>query len=425
MIQINPRISQVKESATLAINQKVQTMRSQGQSICHLGFGQAPFNIPKLIQESLKAHAHQKNYLPGSGLPELCQAVANYYHSEFDYQYTKEHILIGPGSKELLFQLFFMLEGPVLIPQSSWVSYGPQMALLNKPYHIIDTYEEDNYCLKAEELEAACLKLAQKDSSKQKILIINTPNNPTGAIYPKDMLIQLAEICSKYNIIVISDEIYANIDFNDSNHTSIAHYYPQKTIVTGGLSKLFSAGGYRLGVCLIPEAMQQLYQALKVMISETYSCVSSPIQYAALTAYSQYKKIKPYLDDCTKVHKIASLYLYQRFINMGLSLPKPQGAFYLFPNFKAYQASFDRLDIKTNAQLANMILEQTQVALLPGEDFYRNANEYTFRAASTDYNGQKALEAYQQGDTNDAIINHHMRNLVKGCNRLEEWLDNL
>ena len=426
MVAINPQIKLVKESATLAINQKVHALRKQGKTVCHLGFGQAPFNVPSLIQESLKAHAHEKSYLPGSGLPGLCKAVAHYYKNEFNYEYTSDRILIGPGSKELLFQLLYMLSGPVLIPAASWVSYAPQATLLNKPYHILNTYESDNYCLQPAVLEEACRKLGQEIGlSGQKILILNSPNNPTGAVYPKSTLEKLAQICKKMNIIVISDEIYANINFTDSPHASIAHYYPEGTIVTGGLSKLFSAGGYRLGVCLIPAKMGLLYQSLKVMISETFSCVSSPIQYAALTAYSKYDEIKPYLSDCTKVHEIASKYLHQRFIKMGLSCPIPQGAFYLFPSFEPYSKVIHQLEITTNKELADLILEKAQVALLPGEDFYRDLNELTFRVATTDYDGPKALAAYQNGDIEKVIIEQHMSNLVKGCDRLESWLKTL
>ncbi|MDC0534178.1 aminotransferase class I/II-fold pyridoxal phosphate-dependent enzyme [Francisellaceae bacterium] len=426
MVKINNQIGLVKESATLAINQKAQSLRNQGKTVTHLGFGQAPFEVPQLIQESLRAHANEKSYLPGAGLPELRKAVASYYKNEFNYTYSSNNVLIGPGSKELLFQLLYMLSGPVLIPAASWVSYAPQATLLNKEHHILHTHESDNYCLQPEALEEACRKIGQDIGlSSQKILILNSPNNPTGAVYPQQLLEKLAVMCKKMNIIVISDEIYANINFTNKPHTSIAHYYPEGTIVTGGLSKLFSAGGYRLGVCLIPTKMNNLYQALKVMISETFSCVSSPIQFAALTAYSKYNEIKPYLSDCVKVHEIAGKYLHQRFIKMGLSCPSPQGAFYLFPSFESYSKVFHELNITTNKQLVDLILDKTQVALLPGEDFYRDINEFTCRVATTDYDGPKALKAYQNGDIEKSIIQKYMSSLVLGCDRLESWLNTL
>lgn len=426
MVDINPQIKLVKESATLAINQKVQQLRSTGKAVCHLGFGQAPFDVAVEIQQSLKLHAGEKNYLPGSGLPVLCQAVANYYQSEFDYAFQAGDVLIGPGSKELLYQLLYLLTGPVLIPAASWVSYGPQVTLLDKQYHIIDTLEKDGYCLQADALEKTCSMLDQANgSNQQKILIINSPNNPTGSVYSKETLQALAVVCKKNNVVVISDEIYANINFTNKPHASLAHFFPEGTIVTGGLSKLFSAGGYRLGVCLIPSNMDVLYSAMKIMISETFSCVSGPIQYAAYTAYHDYQTIKPYLMDCVKVHEMAGKYLHGRFTAMGLSCPEPQGAFYLFPNFASYAKPLNALGINTSVEMAEAMLDNAQVAMLPGEDFYRAADELTCRVATTDYNGPSALKAYQNGNDVDSIISQCMPGLIDGCDRLEKWLKSL
>ncbi len=414
-LELNPHIYQVKESATLAINQLVLAKRQQGFSLSHFGFGESPFAVPELIQQALKDNADQKTYLPTQGLPDLCQAIAHYYQEEFNYNYSADHIFVGPGSKELLFQLFYLLEGTLILPAPSWVSYGPQTDLLNKPTHIVQTRLENNYCLQAEELEQACQELSPQ---KQKLLIINSPNNPTGCVYPKETLQALAEICRKHQVIVISDEIYAKVDFTKGTHASITHYYPERTIVTGGLSKLFAAGGYRLGVALIPDSMQALAKALRVMISETFSCVSSPIQYAALAAYSNFNALKPYLEQCEQLHRVAGEYLHQRFIEMGLECPPPTGAFYLFPSFEPFKKYFAKRGITQSQQLCEYLVEHAQVAMLPGMHFYRPSNELTVRVSTTDHNGPHALRALQAGLSKEEIITKHIPNLVYGCDRL-------
>jgi aspartate/methionine/tyrosine aminotransferase len=215
VLKLNPQVNQVKESATLAINNQVKKLRAQGKDVCHFGFGQASFEIHDLIQASLKDHAAEKSYLPGQGLDKLRVAIAQFYQKKFNFNYSADDVLIGPGSKELLFQLLYMLEGPLIVPSASWVSYIPQAVLLKKDHYIADTFEKHNYCLQAEDLIKVCqnINAINQDKNIQKILIINSPNNPTGAIYNKNNLEKLAIVCQEYNVIVISDEIYAGINF--------------------------------------------------------------------------------------------------------------------------------------------------------------------------------------------------------------------
>jgi aspartate/methionine/tyrosine aminotransferase len=260
---LNPLVLSLKESATLAINLKALQMRREGREIFHFGFGQSPFPVPEPIQEALRRNVDKKNYLPTRGLPDLCEAVGAFYRSEFGYDFSGDDVCIGPGSKELIFQTIYLMEGPLLVPAPSWVSYGPQAALRGKEIVPIPTRRANGYRLQAEELDRACHRLGLH----QKLLILNNPNNPTGGFYRKEEVEHLAEICRAYQVIVISDEIYAMINFTDRPHCSMAHYYPEGTIVTGGLSKSFAAGGYRLGVMLVPKNLELVLMALQSVIS--------------------------------------------------------------------------------------------------------------------------------------------------------------
>ena len=149
-------------------------------------------------------------------------------------------------------------------------------------------------------------------------MILNSPNNPTGAVYTSEELKALAEICRENKIIVISDEIYAQCQFYEGRHASIATYYPEGTIITAGLSKLFCAGGYRFGVALIPENMPELVQSFLTVIDGTINCVAAPVQYAALAAYSKFDQMKPYLEATIQCHRVAVEYCCKRFRGMGL-----------------------------------------------------------------------------------------------------------
>ena len=242
-MKINKNISELKPSATLLINEKVKALREKGKKITHFGFGQSPFPIHNSIVDELKNHADNNHYLPVNGLNELRHQVSNFLSKHQGIQSASEFIFIGPGSKELLYQSVLIFEGHFIIPKGSWVSYIPQIKSKGGTYSILETTLEDNF-----KLTADCLETYLSDSEQQQhVLILNSPNNPTGAIYSDAEYENLAKVCRKYKVIVFSDEIYSQINFNDDFSPSISKFYPEGTLVFGGLSKVFSAGGYRLG----------------------------------------------------------------------------------------------------------------------------------------------------------------------------------
>ena len=378
----------LKESATLKINQLAKQLRAEGREVCHLGFGESPFPVPEKLVQALRDAAHEKTYLPGLGLPELRAGVARFFTQEFGYDAHPHQVIVGPGSKELIFNLLFLLEGPLLIPSPSWVSYGPQAHLLSKPQHLVPTDRAHGYRLQAEALDAVCQELG----SGQKLLILNNPSNPTGSVHSAAELEALAAVCRQHQVLVISDEIYALVDYSASGFVGFSQYYPEGCIVTSGLSKAFSAGGWRLGVALLPDALKSVLPAWNALISETFSCVSSPIQYASVVAFEAFDEIRAYVSQCTAVHQAACTHLHQRFLEIGLNCPQPEGGFYLFPDFQPFAASLAERGIRTSQQLCQALLEQEQVALLPGEAFFFPAEGLAVRAAAVDYSGAELLQ---------------------------------
>jgi aspartate aminotransferase len=419
---INPLVLNLKESATLSINMMVKALRKEGKEVFHFGFGQAPFPVPEIIQEALRSSTQYNAYLPTEGLPELREAVSDYYQKEFNLDFSPADVFIGPGSKELIFQTSYLLEGTLLVPAPSWVSYGPQATIRGKRLYPIATERDNGYKLTASALDHACHHLGQQ----QKMLILNNPNNPTGAVYREDELKEIAEICRAYSVIVISDEIYAMIDFTEMKQASLSRYYPEGTIVSGGLSKSFAAGGYRLGVMLIPEELRVIKDALKSVISETFSAVSAPIQYAALAAYGRFDEIRDEINLNNQIYKFASRYLCRRFRDMELNCPKPEGAFYMFPDFENYSEKLRAAGILTGIRLTRDLLEKKCVAFLPGSDFYFPATNLGVRVAAVDFDGARVREIWPGASSmTEKLTEELFPRLVGGCNHLAEYLEDL
>ena len=421
-VSLNPNVGNLSESATLAINQTAIRRREQGEQIVHFGFGQSPFPVPEAIEHALKQAAASKEYLPTLGLTALRDQFVDYYNARYHTQLKPEAIFVGPGSKELIFQMLYLLEGTVIIPAPSWVSYVPQARLLDKQIVTVGTGKSSSYKLTADQLDMACIDLGRG----QKILILNSPNNPTGTIYSREEIVTLVNVCRTNDVILMSDEIYGLVDFDGQSFESMARYYPEGTIVSTGLSKGFSAGGYRLGMMGIPDHMQNLIEAFKTLVSETFSCVSSPIQYAALAAYCQNDDQDLYIRGCTQIHQLASTYLYRRLSDMGVDCVKPVGAFYLFPDFEDFREQLAAIGIRTAPELCRYLLNRHQVALLPGSAFSMPEESLTVRIASVDYDGIAAIRAHLDGhELNDEFVGRYLPNLIKGSDALAGFLRSL
>lgn len=417
---LNQHITDLKESSTLWINSKVKELRAQGKDVIHFGFGQSPFPVHEKVTLELIKHSGEKDYLPTLGLYDLREKICEFYKRKFNYDFLPEYLLIGPGSKELLFQALFVLEGDVIIPAPSWVSYGPQVNTRGKHISRILTRKEDGYKLQAKDLEQVCTTL----TSKQKMLIINSPNNPSGSVYNDQEIQAIVEVCKKNNIVIFSDEIYGQIDWSGDKKKGFFHYYPERTIVTAGLSKSHSAGGYRLGFLATSPQMSLLIKALASLVSETFSAVSAPIQYAAVKAYSDDQEIDEYIEKCSQIHKACGLYLYDRMTKMGLELPRPDGAFYLMPSFSKFRDHLEKkYGIKNSIDLAKILLEKFNVATLPGCDFYCPPEWLNLRIATVDYDGTDVLEAFENlGKLDHDFVEKFCPNLKEGCDRIQELL---
>ena len=271
-------IKNLEPSSTLKINEISKQLEEKGKKIFKFGFGQSPFQVPIDIVNELKNNAHQNKYLPIQGLVKLRQSIAKYTSTQKNYSYTSNNIIIGPGSKELMFLLHIIFEGEIILPVPSWVSYAPQAIIGRNKIRLVQTKKENNWFPSGSEIE----KIILKNKKKNYLLFLNSPNNPSGQIC--ENLEEISEISKKYNLIILSDEIYSELSFND-NYRSISNLCPERTIISTGLSKWCGAGGWRLGYFVVPKNLETIKNKINVLASETFSAVSAPIQFAAIHAY--------------------------------------------------------------------------------------------------------------------------------------------
>ena len=301
---INLNVRGIQPSATLRINELSNQLRAEGRDIIKLGLGQSPFPVPDRVVDALREHAHEKDYLPVKGLKALRESISGYINRSERMRCTWEDVLIGPGSKELLFMLQLAYYGDLLIPRPSWVSYAPQARIIGRSVHWLPTHAENNWQLTAEELDIVC----RDDPSRPRILILNYPSNPTGCTYTDDQLLAIANVARKYRLILLSDEIYGEVHF-EGRHKSIARYYPEGTIISDGLSKWCGAGGWRLGAFAFPPNLSWLRDAMATVASETYTSVAAPIQHAAVRAFQGGADIDDYLLQSRRILKGLARYL--------------------------------------------------------------------------------------------------------------------
>ena len=408
---IKKSILKLKESSTLVINEKSKDLINQGKKVYQFGFGQSPFPVPETIVESLKNHAHRKEYLPIQGLVKLREAISKYLLKKTGNNYPKENILITPGSKEAMLLMHIAFKGEIIIPAPGWVSYEPQAQIGSNKVHWLETKRSNNWFPTALELEK---KIKKVGKNKNIIFILNSPNNPSGSVCKN--LKEIAKVARKYKLIVLSDEIYTDLTFKDE-YNSISKFYSEFTFITGGLSKWCGAGGWRLGFLAVPQKLKNFLTSLKSLASESYSTVNTPTQFAAVEAYEgnydEYKnKVKGILN-------AVGNYVYDNLKSNKVLINPPQGAFYLMPEFK-------NTKYKNSSKLCEAILNETGVTMLPGSDFGFKPKRMLTRLSYTDFDGSKFYNNVKDYNSIDEdMIKEFAPSVVEGVTRLSNWAKNL
>jgi len=362
MIKLSEKISQIPASDTLKINSRVKLLRSQGEHIIDFGVGEPDFDTPNYIKRAgIKAIKEgYTKYSPAAGYPDLINAIIYKLKRDNNLDYSQNNVLVSCGAKHTLtnvMQTILNKDDEVLIPSPYWLSYPEQVKLTGaKPVFV--NCEKDQ--IEIEELN-------NKLTDKTKLLILNTPNNPTGAVIEKEKLKQISEFCIKNNILVISDEVYEKFIY-EKEHISIASLGEEiknLTITVNSISKTYSMTGWRIGYCAGPE---YIIKAATNLQSHTTSAPSSVSQKAAVVALSDPEK---FLKNKIRGYKKKRNYILKILNKIAnIKYIKPDGAFYIFPDI----SSFFNREVDSSVTFAEKLLEKTKVAVIPGRSFGNNKN---------------------------------------------------
>lgn len=385
---LSERAKKIKPSPTLAIDSKAKALRAAGIEIINFGVGEPDFDTPQNIKEAaIKALRDGfTKYTPVGGIDSLKNAIIDKFIKDNNLHYSREEIIVSCGAKHSLYNIAQALFGPgdeVIIPTPYWVSYPDQVILNDAVPVFAKTEEKDGFLLKPEGLESLITK-------KTKALILNSPSNPTGCTYDKKSLENIAEVCLRHDIYIISDEIYEKLVYDGVYHVSIASIdreIKDRTIVVNGLSKSHAMTGWRIGFAAGPK---EIIKAMTNIQSQSTSNPNSIAQMAAIEALrGPQESVKRMVEEFDR---------RRRFLIAGLNSIDgvrclvPQGAFYAFPNVSSFFGrSYEGKVISNSSDLALYLLEKASVALVSGDAFGEPNNIRLSYATSMD-NIEEGLE---------------------------------
>jgi len=371
MSSLADRLALIAPSPTLVLDAKTKALRASGVDIVNFGTGEPDFDTPEHIREAgVKAIRDGfTRYTPSDGLMELKEAVARKLKLDNSLDYKTDQIVISSGGKHTLYNIFLALFQPgdeVVVPIPSWVSYPPMLSLCGAKPVLAPTRAENGYALTAEELARAI-------TPRTRGLIINSPSNPTGTTYGPAQLEELADLALKHDLWIISDDIYEKITFDDFKFHNLPMLRPEmaeRTVIAHGLSKTYAMTGWRLGFLAGPEKVAR--GAAKIQ-SQTTSNPCSISQKAGVAALNGPQD---------EVERMRLSFSRRRDLVLellaeipGLSCPRPQGAFYVFPDCSVYLGKkYGGRVLADSEALAGYLLEEAGVAIVPGASFGSGQN---------------------------------------------------
>ena len=360
-MRISLRLSRIQPSATLAMNAKAQELKAQGKAVISLAVGEPDFPTPDHVKDAAKAalDANFTRYTPVPGIPELRDAVGGYFGRFHGVTPPREAVIVSNGGKQALYNLMMALLNPgeeVLIPAPYWVSY-PDMAILAGGVPVpVPTEPEDDFLVSVEALDKA-------RTPGSRILVLNSPSNPTGCCYTQEQLDAIMEWAISRNVFVISDEIYDQLVYTPTKPTTLITWWPShpgRVAVVNGLAKSFAMTGWRIGYCV---AHPDLVKAQSKIQGQSTSNVCSFAQKGAVAALTGGFEYVEMMRDNFQRRRDMAMEVVSTW--KGVKCPKPGGAFYLFPDVSALYTKA----VPDSATLCTRILEEALVALVPGSAF--------------------------------------------------------
>jgi aspartate aminotransferase len=355
-------------SPTLAINEAVRRRQALGEPVVHLGFGEAGLPVHPLLRTALERASGASAYGAVAGSGALRSSIAGYY-TRRGLATDPEQVVVGPGSKALLFALLTALDGDLVLPRPAWVSYEPQAHLAGKQVLRLDIAAEAGGVPDPDVL-AESVSASRGRGLDPRILLLTHPDNPTGTFASRRLLESVLATARECGLQVVSDEIYAELTHEPAEFISASAIDPD-VVVTGGLSKSHALGGWRIGVLRAPanDAGRRLVQAVASIGSEVWSCLAAPIDAAAIVAYDEPAELVEFVDSACVLHQTVSRAAFEIVATAGLTCRPPTAAFYLYPDFAPLLEPLAERGITTSVSLAEHLLDRFAVAVLPGAAF--------------------------------------------------------
>lgn len=420
-------LKNAKGASNLKFNEKIKAMQAAGRKIYHLGFGQSPFPVPQFAQEALKQHAWSNEYLPVAGLEKLRTSIVNLHRSQDGlHHFDKDDVLVGPGSKQLIYLLMCVISGDVIIVSPVWPTYKPQAELAGKRLFIIETTFQEKYKLTPQHID----ELFQNNDIKEgSVLIFCNPNNPTGQLYTREELIDLSSTLRKHKLMVLSDEIYSKLTYAD-DFISISTFYPEGTILSSGISKWASCGGWRLGYNIFPKQLSSIRKVVHAASSQTHSSASSPVQHAAIELLTFDRRGEEFSKHCSRILHSVSKYCVKALRSVGVSVHESGAGYYIFPDFSVAREGLKKRGITTGEQMCDAMLQEADVALMAsgahGMTF--NEEDMTTRLCYVNFDGTTALEKSMgiglESELSEEFVKEYCSPTVEAIDRLASWITN-
>ena len=365
--RVSKRIAAIAESATLAVDSKAKALKAAGKPVIGFGAGEPDFPTPEyIVNAAIEAAKNPANhrYTPTPGLPDLREAIVNKTKRDSNYEITVDQVLVTNGGKQSVYQSFASILDPgdeVILPSPFWTTYPECIKLAGGVSVEVFADESQNYLVSVAQLEKAL-------TPKTKVLLFCSPSNPTGSVYSPEQVKEIGQWALKNNLWVVTDEIYEHLLYEGATAPSICVAVPEladRTIIINGVAKTYAMTGWRVGWMIGPKDVIKAATNLQSHLSSNVSNVSQRAAIAALNG------------DLSAVHKMGEAFdrrrkLIVKLLNEipGVTCPTPTGAFYVYPSVKALLGKEIRgKRPKTSAELATLILEEAEVAAVPGEAF--------------------------------------------------------
>jgi aspartate aminotransferase len=381
-MEISSRAAQLTPSLTLSIDSKAKAMKAEGLDVCGFGAGEPDFDTPEHIKTACieALNAGFTKYTPSSGIPELRQAISEKLAADNQLNYRAGQIVVSNGAKHACYNAILATCQPgdeVLIPSPYWVSYPDMVRLAGADPVIVPTMERNGWKMSAEDFENAM-------TPRTKMLILNSPCNPTGSVYTREEMEKIVEVAAEEDIYILSDEIYEKLVYDDAKHVSIASLSKEAydlTITINGFSKSYAMTGWRLGYLAAPEAVAKAVDSIQ---SHSTSHPASFVQRAGLAAL---KGDQQPLADMREEFDMRRNYMFDRITKIpNITAVKPQGAFYILVNIS-------QLGL-TSQNFSDRLLSKANVAVIPGAAFGDDRTVRLSYATSIDII-KKGLDRFQ------------------------------